>query len=335
MSNSQSEPKISPPRYIAALAAGFNTVASHIYLVLFPIAIDLFLWFGPMVRIRDIFAPTLEQSLAAMAGSSTPEAVEIVKQSQALWAEILAQFNLFSMLRAFPVGIPSLLAFQGAASNPLGSLRVFDLNNTGVALSFIIATSLLGIAAGALYFTLIAKAVSQEIDKLTPNVFASHLAHSIQLTLMTLAVVAFAILPMLCAASFLLLLVPQLGSIPLIVVGMLLIWMAVPVIFTPHGMFSSGMAPGVSLRFSYKLVRQYLPGTSTFILLAILISYGLNFLWTTPQPSQWLLGVGIIGHAFITTGVLAATFVYYKGGVEWMNEIIRLRAAQQKPPEAS
>ena len=335
MSTSQIEPRVSPPRYIASLGSGFNAVASHVYLVLFPIAIDLFLWFGPLVRVKDLFAPAFEQSLSSMASNSTPETIELVRQSQTLWTEILTHFNLFSVLRTFPIGIPSLMAFQGAITNPLGNLKTMDIENGSMMLLFAVAASLAGIAIGALYFALVARAALTKKETLTSSTLAGLIVRSLQLSLMILAAVVLIVVPLICGASLMLMLLPQFGSIPLIAIGMLLIWLVLPLVFTPHGIFSSSMNPVESLRFSFKLVRKFLPGTSTFMLLAILISYGLNFLWTTPEPEQWLLGVGIIGHAFITTGVLAATFVYYERGVEWMNEIIRLRETQQKPPAVS
>ena len=40
------EEKVSPPRIIPSLVEGFNAVAGRIYLIIFPILIDLILWFG-------------------------------------------------------------------------------------------------------------------------------------------------------------------------------------------------------------------------------------------------------------------------------------------------
>jgi hypothetical protein len=40
--------------------------------------------------------------------------------------------------------------------------------------------------------------------------------------------------------------------------------------------------------------------------------------------------IGIIGHAFIASAVLAATFVYYQGGLRWMREVMRRVPAGKK-----
>ena len=37
--------------------------------------------------------------------------------------------------------------------------------------------------------------------------------------------------------------------------------------------------------------------------------------------------VGIGGHAFITTGLLAASFIYYQGGMRWMQENLKKMVA--------
>ena len=78
-----------------------------------------------------------------------------------------------------------------------------------------------------------------------------------------------------------------------------------------------------SILLSIRMVRFFLPGTGMFVLTAILISEGMNLLWELPDPTSWLTLVGIAGHAFIVTAMLAASFIYYRDGLHWMQENIQ------------
>jgi hypothetical protein len=37
--------------------------------------------------------------------------------------------------------------------------------------------------------------------------------------------------------------------------------------------------------------------------------------------SSWLAFIGIVGHAFVVTGLLAATFVYYRDATRWVERV--------------
>lgn len=80
------------------------------------------------------------------------------------------------------------------------------------------------------------------------------------------------------------------------------------------------------MMLSTRMVKVFLPGTGTFVLTCAVISEGLNLLWSTPAAESWLTLVGIIAHAFIVTGLLAATFYYYRDGIRWMQENLQRMA---------
>ena len=53
-----------------------------------------------------------------------------------------------------------------------------------------------------------------------------------------------------------------------------------------------------------------------------MLGYGLDFLWSTPDPDSWMLIVGIFGHAFISSSLIAASFVFYNNGMKWLQVVI-------------
>jgi hypothetical protein len=82
-----------------------------------------------------------------------------------------------------------------------------------------------------------------------------------------------------------------------------------------------------------RMVRFFLPGTGMFIVIAALISEGLNMVWTLPAASSWLTLIGIAGHAFVVTALLTASFIYYREGLRWMQENIQRMSAPMSKPE--
>jgi hypothetical protein len=139
-------------------------------------------------------------------------------------------------------------------------------------------------------------------------------------------------LPTLLLMSFVVAFLPSLGSIPIMILGVFLVWLLLPMVFSVHGIFMGQTNPLKSLGNSMHLVKRYLPGTGLFFLVAILLSQGLDMLWTTPASNEWMSLVGILGHAFISSSVLAASFVYFFKGMEYMQERIRRDSAKMEMP---
>jgi len=70
-----------------------------------------------------------------------------------------------------------------------------------------------------------------------------------------------------------------------------------------------------------RMSRFTLPTSSMFVLSVFLLSRGLSYLWMVPASDSWLLLVGIFGHAFISTTLLAASFVYYRDMNNWLQNV--------------
>lgn len=51
----------------------------------------------------------------------------------------------------------------------------------------------------------------------------------------------------------------------------------------------------------------------------------MDVLWNVPAENSWLMLVGIAGHTFITTGLLSATYVYYRDADLWLEQSIQQR----------
>jgi ABC-type proline/glycine betaine transport system permease subunit len=111
---------------------------------------------------------------------------------------------------------------------------------------------------------------------------------------------------------------PLLANIALLILMFLSLWLIVPLFFTPHGIFVRRQNAFLSIYSSLRMVRFTLPTSGLFVLSIFLLSRGLDLLWSVPENGSWLTLVGFAGHAFITTVLLAASFIYYRDMTDWL-----------------
>jgi hypothetical protein len=78
------------------------------------------------------------------------------------------------------------------------------------------------------------------------------------------------------------------------------------------------------------MARFSLPTSALFVFSTFILTTGLNYLWSVPSSDSWMTLIGIAGHAFITTALLAASFVYYRDMNGWLQAV--LEQLQQKNP---
>ena len=117
---------------ISAFVNGFNVVASHIYLILFPIFLDLLLWFGPHLRIQNLLQPAINEMVTNVNSMGSPDMVQMAATVKALSQVTIERFNLLSLLHTFPIGIPSLLVSVAPLKTPFGNAPLFELSSLGV-----------------------------------------------------------------------------------------------------------------------------------------------------------------------------------------------------------
>jgi hypothetical protein len=121
---------------------------------------------------------------------------------------------------------------------------------------------------------------------------------------------------------------PGLAQFALFFMTLLLLWLILPLVFAPHGIFANKQNVLMSIQTSIHLVRFYLPGTGLFLLTGLLFSQGMDVIWRVPPETSWMSMVGVLGHAFITTALLSASFIYYAGGIRWMRENVNRLSAK-------
>lgn len=306
-----------PPGLVASLAAGFDAVANHVSLILLPLLLDVVLWLGPHLRIKTLMQPVIE----GMTRSQVPLPVSVTDLGsvQQIWEATLTRFNLIGLLRTFPLGVPSLLSANMPVTTPFGAPTTWELSSFSGLLGSWLILILLGWSLGSIYFFLISNVTLVPEQKLTLN---RSILQGILLSFTWLGLGIVAGIPLLLLFSILLLFNATLVQVGIFIFMLLAIWIIMPVFFSPHGIFTYQQNAFASILQGLRMTRFTLPNSGLFMLAALLISEGFGYLWSIAPSDSWLTLVGIAGHAFISTGLLAASFIYYRNINTWLQMVV-------------
>ena len=322
-----------PPNLLRSLRAGFDGVANQIQVILIPIAIDLLIWLGPHLQLKTLINDFIKASMSTSELSPIPTG-EFISTGTEMMRSMADKFNLLSLLRTIPVGIPSLMAGGLHSEIPNGNPVFIDVANPYIAVLLVIALLLAGLIAGSFYYILVGQVALQGKIELK-WIFKNWSWTSLQVISLTLAFLLLFVaitLPSMCvilAIALFGLPIAQFASF--LYLGFLL-WLAFPLLFSTHGIIVNHRNALDSVQRSMMLTKMTLPTTSLFILLILVLSEGLDFLWRVPPETSWLTLIGVGGHAFITSALLAGSFVYYRDADRWAQETLKLIKSQSKLP---
>jgi hypothetical protein len=325
-----------PPNTISSLRAGFDAVANQIAIIFIPIIIDLFFWLGPHLRIK-ILVNNFINSLTIPTETTSIQSKEVLATSLEVLKAASEQFNLLSLLRTIPVGIPSLMAARLPVETPNGLPVFFDITNLFGVAGIVLGMIIMGLLIGCIYYILVGQIALQgkiDLKNIIRN-WSWSAAQVLSLALALLIIFIIISIPSSCAITAITLFGLPLGQFAIFVYVGLLLWLAFPLLFSAHGIFVNHNNALVSVQRSMMLTRMTLPSTSLFILSILVISEGFDLLWRVPPESSWLTMLGVGGHAFISSALLAASFVYYRDADHWTQETLRMLKSQQKMPSQS
>ncbi len=313
------------PKVFASLGEGFKTLANYLYLLLFPIGLDLYFLFAPRYTVSELANETLGQALTiAQLGNQSQETINQAIVSMRSYFEY---FSLSSVLRTYPVGVPSLLAGRPIAENILGSLPVYDLSNGGQFLLAILIFSLIGLILGTLYFFWSSKAAQPSAEKKSFKAIVNAFLNILVLTLIMVVAVFLISLPLALIFTLFNTLSPVLGLIAYFITAMVLLSVLIPLYFAPHAVVVLGQNAFQAISTSLKMIRPFYSSASIFLTLEVIIAFLTNMLWQTPADNSPLLFVGIFGHALVTTALLIASFHYFSDVIKIYEEIFLTQKA--------
>jgi len=301
-------------KVIDTLSEGFGAANRRLWIVAIPILFDIFLWLGPKATIGPHLAQLLEADLPSQYSGY-----------EALVQQTLASFNLFSLAAIY---LPSLVVRLD--STPLGSLSAdLAINSPLAFMGMALAAILVGLWLACLYLGLIAQVVrdGETNLRLMASAVWRYWRRLIAFLILVGAILVLLAVPfglgylVLASAS------PSAGELVAFLLQVALIWAVVYLFFSVEALLLSDVGPVQAIRLSMAVIAGNFWAAIALIGLTFLISIGLPIAWQLIAVYPAGLAVGIIGNAYIGTGVAAAGFLFYKERLE------RLKLAANAPQE--
>jgi hypothetical protein len=300
-----------PIGILSAISKGFDRVTARPHLIVPPLILDLFLWLGPQLRISGLIQQFLDsaQSLISTQAEIFPEPMR---------ETLVGGFNLLSALSSLPVGIPTVMAGRMPLSRPLGIAGQVEVSNAGLVIVLWLGLTGLGLGLGAFYQLWIAGAVAPEAELASGWTAALRMIGFGAIVFLVGLVAGTSVV---LASGIATLILPLLGFGVLALGWSLLVWLMVYLAFTPHGIVRYDLGVIRAIMDSFAIVRWNLLSTVGFLLLALSGTWILNIVWRLPAEDSWFSLLGIVGHAFISTMLFAASYAFYQGRREWLLSI--------------
>jgi hypothetical protein len=320
-----------PPGVLGSLRAGFDAVASHVWLILLPVLFDSFLWLGTRLSAAKVFSMFTAFILDVV--NRRPLSAQDEK-SFTDFMDGLARFNWLSLMRTLPVGIPSLevssFPSDSSLQTPLGLPEVVYVDSIWSLLGWTGFLILTGWIGGSLYFRWVSITVLGAEE--AGIGIARAIFQTIVISVVWMICLLVVLIPILLVVGLAGLVSLSLANGLFFVILLLSYWLVVPFFFMPHGIFAHRQNALHSLYSSVRMSRFTLPTSGLFVFTAFLLTRGLNFLWSVPENDTWMKLVGISGHAFISTTLLAASFVYYRDMNAWLQTVFAQLQQKQGVP---
>jgi hypothetical protein len=314
---------------MSSLRAGFDAVSSHVVLILLPIVLDIFLWLGPRLSVDALLRPVF--TIMFVQGQLFAASSAGMKETM----DALARFNLLSLLsrlQLFPIGISSLFAQQAPGETPFGSQQIVEVSSGGAMIGLAILLVVAGWIIGGLYFRWVSGTVLGDRQRQTGISSLRAIVQTLILSAVWMIGLMALLLPSIVVFVALWALNRILASVAIFLMLVLSFWLVVPLFFTPHGIFIRRQNAFSSIFTSMRMARFTLPTSGLFVVCVLVLSNGLNYLWNVPPDNSWMKLVGIAGHAFIATALLAASFVYYLDMNVWLQTVFEHLQQKQSMP---
>ena len=310
---------------MGSLRAGFDAIAAHVGLIFVPLGLDLLLWLGPRVSISRLMQPVLDEM--ARLAPTTGFAQADIDAMLDMYRQLLGRLNLVAALRTLPIGISSLMSGRMPGQSPLGAVFTLQVDSVPQLLGLFLALTLIGWMLGGLYFHWVAELVVSRAPGQVAPTASRAILQTILYSLIWAVLIWSVALPAMFVVYLAFAINALLGQGLLLFMGFVSLWLLVPLFFSPHGIYLRQQNAFASFLGAFTLTRFTLPSSSLFVLAVFLVGVGLNLLWAVPAEDTWIALVGILGHAFITTGLLAASFIYYRDMSVWVQTVLaHLRA---------
>lgn len=310
---------------IDTLSEGYATINRRPWLVIVPILLNLYLWFGTQVSLgpfaRDLQGLLERMPPPAAAGSTQPQPIDLSGLGE---IDIRQQIAMFNYIPLTIYVVDALDKSRGALGLPMIQpvqqmldARRADTIQLGSAASVLVAFALLNallLPLSVAFLSKVAEAVRG--DRAT---LGGWLRRAARATLALIGCIGILIgvglalgLPIFFFSLALLWLSPALGTFVLVIFWVLLFWARVYVGFARESILMHDYGPLRAIYISFNLVRRNFWSTLGFLIICAVIALGSGVIWQMLSGSTVGLIAAIVGSAYVGSGLIAARMAFYR-----------------------
>jgi hypothetical protein len=225
-------------------------------------------------------------------------------------------FNLLVAVGSLPAGLPSLMAGQLPIRNPVGRVPVWYPGDPSQALFTWIALTVVGLGLGVFYHRWLAREAASG-----GYVRSGWIAwvRMVMLFLIAYAGGLMALTLVVLIGSFLGLIHPMLSTVFIILGIGMLFWAAIYLAFTTHGIIRYDFSVLQAMLESASVVRRNLLSVTGFLFVAfLLVWFSTTEIWSLPGERSWYNLLSILGHAFLSSTLILASYAFYQDRRTWI-----------------
>lgn len=318
---------------LACLKAGFEIVSGHPTLMIIPIVLDVFLWLGPRLSLAPIFeglALFLEGEAAQSLLLTFPGGTQGVSELRQLF-EILGDYDFFSML-SLPIpflGVPVLMPGYFSTEHLFGPRWIIPLGSPLQVLGVAIVLLVVGLGLNTLYLQMVGRTVIEETESVLPGPGSFFGLESRLVQFLWVLLAELLCLPLFVFFyNFLAVFNQELAEFMLLGGYFFGCFAVMHLLFVVPGVVQVRRHLLAALRESVLLTRADFFYVVLLALLIFFIRRMSNSIWSMSDPTTWLMILGIAGHAFVDTALMAAIFVFYQERLSYIKMLQRIVAAQ-------
>lgn len=313
---------------IDTLSAGFGIINRRLWLILLPILLDLFLWWGPRITagpLIDAGISAYRTTILSASADLTPQdgiTDEQIKEFNSQTDLVLEQATIIgnqvgkvNMLIILAWEFPSLMSAYADNVAPLtGPATIAEIYDLSTLFGVIFLLAAINLLVMAFYLGAIAQHV-RESNGNKSNFLSSlglNWARLISLYLLVITVLFFFGVPVLLLIGGLTLLNAGIGQFVSAMISVAIFWAYIYMYFTQGAIFVSEVNPVRAIKQSVTVVRRYFWSAIGFILLISVIGLGTPLAWEKILDNPAGAMVAIIGNAYISTGLIAGTMIFLR-----------------------
>jgi hypothetical protein len=302
-----------------------------------PLALDLGIWLGPKLSISRLS----KQMLAVLPdmsvlGSQYQQSAQMVQQ----WFTALGEStNVLTLLSVRAWGLPGMTdSFASAGRQAGATQRVLEIQSWSALAGLVALFGLVSLLLSCLYLALVAQGARDE---------PPHVVHVLGVTwrcwlrlvaLACVVVLAFGAVSVavIMAASVLTVVSPQLGGIVLSLFTLVTLWFGVYasfiLFFGVRALVLDDVGILRAIWSGFNVAHRNMLSALVFVVLINLIQTGLMYIWRLLGGRDLGVLAGMLGNAFVSTGLVMASFVYYRDRfVVWQDAVAQAKAGEGQP----